>query len=633
MTTAVGQTVRERVLEASTSLLSIDSVVLTTFSFGAAFVEEHALPAVLGLDGPATPARRQAVHHALAETPVTVTFDATTGAAPTGRYRYLAIPVPVVARLFHPKTILISGRGIQGERRVWLGVGSANLTMSGWGRNAESFGGVWLRSQQQQATGAATAFVAWLVTTTGIGDVDSSEALARTLAALEELPDSAEGAGREPAVPAAEGEPRLYVSTVHTDGFARFVRDISAGSTMRVLSPYWSELPSSIEQFGAAGVELVPALRRDIQGVNLARAQTTGLSPAARLLRNRRDDGGRFWHAKAYEFRPPAGTPGSYVTSAVGSCNFSGPGLRGGSGNVEVMLVRQGVSAGLPSDDEMSPLDVDELPELLPEQDETPAPLTVAAVVIWDWAARGYKWLIDDGVGDRHYELHLPGDSQAAVIRGRGSCEGAPPSQGDQFRLNWPPDGEQFGSIVEVNLHLSPRTYGRRLRASEILDSWRGRPVYVGGDGDTLDDAEQSGDAGTHDGGEQELPFDAFDLYEFYRSLRRLEAAVGEQTGRPSVQQALLVTRPDSVWAMAQLTAESDAPAPLRFMVLSELAQVAGRHPAAVGKEARDRLDAMSTVARDETIETLASEVGSVGQATEMVAWFEQGSASLGGAS
>ena len=56
-------------------------------------------------------------------------------------------------------------------------------------------------------------------------------------------------------------------------------------------------------------------------------------------------------------------------------------------------------------------------------------------------------------------------------------------------------DAEWQGQIVELNLDYSSRTYGRRLTANEILESWRGRaprwnPGGGGGNGDSDDDRD-----------------------------------------------------------------------------------------------------------------------------------------------
>jgi hypothetical protein len=624
VTAEIGATVREQVLAASTAMSTIDAVVLTTFGFNADFVEDHALPAVLGMDGDASPGRRQAVHEALGETPVTVLYDATTASVPSGRYRFTAVPVPLVGRLFHPKTIAVAGRDREGQPCVWLGVGSANLTMSGWGRNVESFGGVWVTASDSQPAEVLTALTRWMGGKTGLSDLDEGSGLARLLTVLEALPSTAEA-----AVDASDAGARVYASPVHEAGFPAFVKDVAAGCSLRVFSPYWSDVASSAAAFGATSVSLVPALRSDGHGVGLEREQASDLPTECSLLRNAGDAGDRFWHAKAYEFLPVGGA-GDSPHVAVGSCNFSSPGLRGGTGNVEAMLVRPGRLLGRPMDELLSPLDLDELSSRQPEDDDAPTPLPVGMVLIWDWATEEYRWLLNDGGKGRVYRLWLTDDVTHDLGDARGSFDGAPPARGATFELTWAPDGKQTGAVVEINLHLSSRPYGRRLKAAEILDSWRGRPIQVGGDGDL-----GTSDGAWHEGFDEEsaaseLPFDAFDLYDFYRSIRQLGERILEHSERPSVQRAMLVTRPDSLWALAQLAAGSDTPAALRFLVLSELELTATAHLAVLDAQVLDRLQVLTAKARRLTLIDLDGEVSDPERAAEMLAWFEAKASGLG---
>ena len=144
-------TVRARVERASQYFREMDGVVLTTFNLNGEFLDDHALPAVLGVEARTTAGRRAELHQRLGTTPCTVFYDPATQPRVSGRYRYVARPVPLRGRFFHPKLVVVSGRSENRTTWVYVAVSSANLTLSGWGRNAESFGETWIHTRRQQA--------------------------------------------------------------------------------------------------------------------------------------------------------------------------------------------------------------------------------------------------------------------------------------------------------------------------------------------------------------------------------------------------------------------------------------------------------------------------------------------------
>lgn len=58
-------TLRERIERAAEYFYELDGVVLTTFSLSSSFLEDHALPAVLGVEAKTTAARRAELHQRL----------------------------------------------------------------------------------------------------------------------------------------------------------------------------------------------------------------------------------------------------------------------------------------------------------------------------------------------------------------------------------------------------------------------------------------------------------------------------------------------------------------------------------------------------------------------------------------
>ena len=87
-----------------------DGVVLTTFNLHGQFLEEQALPAILGVEAATAAARDAGLHGQLAGTDCTVFYDPTVAPGVSGKFRYVARPVPLRGCLFHPKLVIIAGR-------------------------------------------------------------------------------------------------------------------------------------------------------------------------------------------------------------------------------------------------------------------------------------------------------------------------------------------------------------------------------------------------------------------------------------------------------------------------------------------------------------------------------------------
>ena len=97
--------------------------------------------------------------------------------------------MPIRGRFFHPKLVVIAGRSENRTTWVYLAVSSANLTLSGWGRNAESFGETWIHTRGQQAWTALDALFDWLGSHSSLGEKQgSTDAVARVRAALARMP-------------------------------------------------------------------------------------------------------------------------------------------------------------------------------------------------------------------------------------------------------------------------------------------------------------------------------------------------------------------------------------------------------------------------------------------------------------
>jgi hypothetical protein len=118
----------------------------TSFNTDIEFVEAFVLPAVLGAPTPRNRLEYEALQQGLTRQGIDFAVFCDPRFLETGRIKRTCIPVHGVRpqrtegrfsekSLFHPKVIYLEDRN--GKRVV--GAGSANLTVSGWGRNLETF--------------------------------------------------------------------------------------------------------------------------------------------------------------------------------------------------------------------------------------------------------------------------------------------------------------------------------------------------------------------------------------------------------------------------------------------------------------------------------------------------------------
>ncbi|SOB75603.1 PLD-like domain-containing protein [Marinobacter sp. LV10R510-11A] len=131
------------------ALGEIRKVWLTSFVIDIEFIETYLLPAILKMDSPKTRMDYEAMQQELSSQGIDVQVFCDKRFIEPEQNKRTAIPVHGVSperlpangdvrfsetSLFHPKVIYV-----QGDKGAILGSGSANLTMSGWGRNREVF--------------------------------------------------------------------------------------------------------------------------------------------------------------------------------------------------------------------------------------------------------------------------------------------------------------------------------------------------------------------------------------------------------------------------------------------------------------------------------------------------------------
>lgn len=620
-------TIRERVERAVAYLEHQEAVVLTTFNLTGKFLEEQALPIILGVEAQASAAKRAETHNRLGETPVTVFYDPATKPDLSGHYRFVARPVPLTrGRRFHPKLIVIAGQSKNATTWVYLAVSSANLTLSGWGRNAECFGETWIHTSKQESHGDLDRLLEWLQGYAPLGEAtQASDALVRVRAALARMPNRRRFSDVDDAPWSGTLYGRLYSSVVDREGLAQFVRREygQRPSELWAYSPFWSDVPARVEAFNARRTVLIPAWKPDRSSLGLSREQRGELPGEVEVYRNV-DDRERYWHLKVYclYYR-------SKHCTVVGSCNFTRAGLVGAEGNVEAALVLEDGGEWLPWGECVC--DEHLAPELVAEEDD-PAPLPVAINVAYDWGSSCWRWWLESAPGQRDFVLKLPEDGEVPTDEGTHEQSAQrPPSRGARFSLRYRDEVGWHcwtGLITEINLDGSTRVYGRPLTASDILDSWRGRPPpsEPEGNGDNGNGGEGNGNGDGHQA--EAAAFDAVNLYEFYRAIRDLRERLGDPNSSTDRQgrRALIVGRPDSVQALANL-ANQDGEAPVvRYLVLCELRAVVQDWASLLeDDEYLKRVGGMAEAARLRTRDLVASEItkGSRSDANEMLEWFD----------
>ena len=617
------KTVRERIEYASQYFTQIHGVVLTTFNLNGDFLETNALPSVFGIEG-AGAGRKAELHNQLSQSPCTVFYDPTSYPDISGEYRFVAQPVPLPGRFFHPKLVIITGISEEETTWVYLAVSSANLTLSGWGRNAEAFAEAWIHTRKQKELwGPLHKLLVWLETYCGLNEKHG--AIAQVKKALNDMPDRRRF-NRDHEQPWANSlYARLYVSPVHTQGLSAFLRTgwSRQPDKLWVYSPYWSNVSENIESFEAKRTTLVPSLSASGKSTGLTETQFAELSDSTIVGRNKSDNGDRFWHLKAYWL-----CSGKQTRTAVGSCNFTSAGLIGGDiGNVEAMLVFDDKDVDwLPDDEEQ--LSKSALATESEAEEGVPEPVPVAIVVVWDWESQSWRWWIKPSRGQTEFELHLPNMKPFAISPPGGEKSGKQPIGGAKFTVFFSAGGKRKkwqGQVVELNLVHSRRIYGKPLSATEILESWRsGSPPgegknrsSKGSEGEDDDDIEY----------EPPAAFDAVNLYDLYRSTRALRQRLKQQAN-PSIQRSFLVGRADSAMSLAYLAdREQEAPV-IRYLILREIHGIVSSWSCLFEHDeiaVVERAAEIANRAREKVRQDLEKELGTSNKRSSdrMLEWFE----------
>lgn len=389
-------------------------VWLTSFNINIEFIETYLLPAVLNEEPPKTRLDYEHFQIALTEKGIDFRVFCDRRFMEADKNKRTAIPVHGVSpaqweewfsqeSLFHPKVIYLED--VHGNRV--LGTGSANLTLSGWGRNQEVFSFHRIETKEQY---------------------DSVRDFFAKIAANVGLPDG---------LPARRGLPRddggwAFVHSFQNVSFIEQLFENARARELLVWSPYLSkDVAAFIKRMKAVvavedlQIHLVP----DRVNGRFIRAPWTEalqeLSDSGTLTfydppPTSRHDNVELCHAKVWKL-------GSKL--AIGSWNFTtrGANLPDAAGewdkgvNIEAgVIVTDGNSwrsaVGKPIELDASAFASDEL--LKEEELDVPEQLPFDIHVQFDWRAQRYEFTghWHDGTPEQGYAIKVPGHDAAIPL-------------------------------------------------------------------------------------------------------------------------------------------------------------------------------------------------------------------------
>jgi hypothetical protein len=618
--------IRERLTAVAARLTHIDVALFCTFNFSADFFEQNVLPALFGADPGASRAVREArVHKALLTTRVGVFYDASMLKPSRRRFRYAATPVYLGQRkLFHPKNIVLFGRDAEGVRWIYVAAMSANLTISGWGKNIEGVADTWIHARAEQPARALFDFLAWLKGATRPG----SEVLAAARATWATLREYRKLDDPEKGSPDGKKDMRLYFSPLHSSLWDFVAKAYGAPTAVLAGSPYWGNSTRAAATLGQTPLELVAArCAPHFRSVNLGEDTLAQLYPDGgpeKVVRTWHGDRGRFYHLKLYQIDTGRGR-----FLGLGSCNFTDQGQfwTPTTGNVESMMFDR-TTLELPAQAQLSETDIpsaslsDDMPDILPAY----------VFLQYDWRDGEFRWRLAGGGSALPVTLHPPdGGTQVTLTAdgAEGRRKGSLQARTFKFACA---GGEVYeGLVEELNVDASTLTYGRMLAVDDILESWRLRsaaepPPPDDDDGPEPPPTPVPTPVPASTGDQQAAPFDWF---LFYRCARDMERRLGQAAvdGHSLVELAL--ARSDSVLALCDAVLAGPMPPVAKWLVARECSQLLAPHVSAAPllkarrKNLEKRMEGLRTSVEKELEGALVTQ-HATGSAGDVLAWYEK---------
>jgi hypothetical protein len=617
--------IRERLAAVAARLAHVDVALFCTFNFNADFFEQNVLPALFGAEPGAPRAVREArVHKGLLTTRVGVFYDASVLKPSRRRFRYAATPVYLGQRkLFHPKNIVLFGRDARGEQWIYIAAMSANLTMSGWGKNVEGVADTWIHARAEQPARALFDFLAWLKGTTRPG----SDVLAAARAAWTALREYRKLDDPEGGSVDSKKDVRLYFSPLHDSLWSFVTEAYDALTAVLAGSPYWGESTQAATALGKARLELVAArCAPHFHSVNLGKNTLAQLypngvpKPAVRTWHGER---GRFYHLKLYQIDTSRGT-----FLGLGSCNFTDQGQfwTRTTGNVESMLFDR-TAPELPA---QAPVNDAEIPHASSTED-MPHILPAYVYLQYDWRDGEFRWRLAGGGSALPVTLYPP-DGGAPVMLAADGAEGRRKGtlQARTFKFACAGGEVYEGLVEELNVDASTWTYGRILGVDDILESWRLRsaaePPPPSDDDDDGQERPMPTPAPAPDVGRQEA---AFDWFLFYRCARDMERRLGQAAADRRSLVELALARSDSVLMLCDAVLAGPMLPVAKWLVARECSQLLAPHVGAAPllkarhKNLAKRMKGLRTTMEQELEGALAAQ-HATGSAADVLAWYER---------
>lgn len=545
--------IRERLAQAAARFARLEGAIFTSFNFNADFFEQNVLPALFGAEeGESRAARVQRVHKALMHTQVGVFCDPSQIRLSLVPYRYSVYPVFLKQRLFHAKNILLFGTDDQDKAWIYLAALSANLTLSGWGRNCEGLADTWIHARTEQPAQALTFFLDWLKDRARVpegGAIGAAKAFLGRLQGKRHLTDPEDGAfGNKHLV-------RAYFSPQQASLWSFIRKEYGSLDGVWAASPYWGDCGQIASELAGLPLNLVAARGpSDFDRSNLGEDSLSQLRGQTKLAEPQawHVEADRFFHIKLYELETACGP-----VTGIGSCNFTSAGQfwSASAGNVESMLFDAGTHEWA----------CDKLPTggiRTNSCDDSPAPLPAYVFVQYDWRSESFSWMLE---GSLSVELVLPDGGPLLLLDGStrtGRRAGELRSRMFRFSAG----GQSFeGVVTELNLQESSQAYGGRLSPLTILDSWRSGGVVD----PPLPRPGPDGESDDEPGTDERSKTPTFDLFGFYQGLATLRICLREVKLRDDLLDRL-VARSDSVLAMVGSVLESSLPLAIRWIVMTE---------------------------------------------------------------
>lgn len=569
--------IRERLASVAKVFEKLEVALFTSFNFNGDFFEQNVLPALFGVE-PHVPrtTRNQQVHRGLLQTQVGVFYDPSQLKASREPFRYTQYPVLVPGSLFHPKNIFLIGRDAAGTRWLYVASSSANLSLSGWGRNCEGFADTWVHAHSEQPAEATKQFLGWL--NEQVGNEVANDPLGQALHALEGLqtrrskmaPHGADGADSTDRRGVS-----LYFSPMHRSMWGFINEKYGAISSLRAASPYWGDAEESAAALAGIPVSLVasPAPKQFIR-TNLGKDTVQAFAQEGHRpdLQKWTAKAGRFYHLKLYELSTRHG-----IVTGVGSCNFTQRGQfwldNAGArvGNVESMLFDLATFKWPPTET----LPPQDLPPTSTDED-APQPWPFYVFVQYDWKTAQYSWKLQGEIGQDSVELRLARHLAPVLVSAKQSKGKLKADlKADTFHLIWQ-EHRLEGAVTQVNLDNSTRQYGKPLSTNDILDAWKARtdPSDDGHDdgGDTQEpgDEDEEKEKKSGNAAKSYSSTDTFDFFLFFQAAKAFRIELEEAGDHQDRILDLLAGRPASVRALAIAVQNGSFPAAAKLVVLGE---------------------------------------------------------------